>query len=360
MLIDRIATNNGNQKQKAIYELKSSMRVNVIYGIGSYATDLMRLLDSQGIGIAGACIDEEYLYDGLYFHGMKVLSFKELDTLYENYNIIIGFSDYRTAMKKLKTRTGVASVYFFDAPDSITFFDRSYVIKHSAEFEFTYRLLQDKLSKDTMVAFINSKISGTSNSLFDILVPNQYFSDMISFDDNEAFVDCGAYTGDTILKFTDKVNGKYSRIYAFEPDDANYDMLRKTIDENHMHDVHLIKKGCWSKKGKLSFVSKGGMSSISSEVIDDFIDVDTIDNVVNGEKVSYIKMDIEGAELETLIGAKNTIVKDRPKLAICVYHKPEDLITIPQFIYSIVPEYKFYLRHHQLISWETVLYAVTR
>lgn len=69
-------------------------------------------------------------------------------------------------------------------------------------------------------------------------------------------------------------------------------------------------------------------------------------------------MDIEGSELAALRGAEKTIKKSKPKLAICVYHKPEDLITIPQFISSLVPEYKFFLRHHQYISWDTVLYAI--
>ncbi len=68
-------------------------------------------------------------------------------------------------------------------------------------------------------------------------------------------------------------------------------------------------------------------------------------------------MDVEGAELKSLIGAKNTIIKNKPRLAICVYHKPEDICEIPEYILSLVPEYKFYLRHYSSINWETVLYA---
>lgn len=68
-------------------------------------------------------------------------------------------------------------------------------------------------------------------------------------------------------------------------------------------------------------------------------------------------MDIEGSELRALMGSEETIKKYKPKLAICIYHKREDLITIPQYIKIIVPEYKLYLRAHFPYVSETVLYA---
>ena len=86
--------------------------------------------------------------------------------------------------------------------------------------------------------------------------------------------------------------------------------------------------------------------------------IEGYDNIVDQEGVTFIKMDIQGSELAALHGAENTIRKSKPKLAICIYHKPEDLITIPQYIYSVMPDYKLYLRNHQFISKETVLYAI--
>lgn len=86
-----------------------------------------------------------------------------------------------------------------------------------------------------------------------------------------------------------------------------------------------------------------------------------MDEVIKDNFVSFIKMDIEGSELETLKGAENTILKNMPILAICVYHKPEDLITIPQYISSLqtsTQKYSFYLRHHSYMLTETVLYAI--
>lgn len=85
-----------------------------------------------------------------------------------------------------------------------------------------------------------------------------------------------------------------------------------------------------------------------------------MDDVVRDEKVTFLKFDIEGSELKGLIGAKETIRKNRPDLAICVYHKREDLYTIPNYILNLCPDYKIYLRHYQLSKYETVLRATCR
>ena len=77
------------------------------------------------------------------------------------------------------------------------------------------------------------------------------------------------------------------------------------------------------------------------------------------ERVTFIKMDIEGAELESLKGAGRIIIREqKPKLAICVYHKKEDIFDIPEYILSLNPKYKLYLRHYTLGEWDTVLYAI--
>lgn len=73
--------------------------------------------------------------------------------------------------------------------------------------------------------------------------------------------------------------------------------------------------------------------------------------------MTFIKMDIEGSELNVLKDARKTIMKYKPRLAICIYHKPEDIYEIPEYILSIVPEYRFWIRHYSSYTWETALYA---
>lgn len=88
------------------------------------------------------------------------------------------------------------------------------------------------------------------------------------------------------------------------------------------------------------------------------IQVGTVDKELEGEPVTFIKMDVEGAEREALIGAERTIRKYAPKLAISVYHRPEDIWELPEIILRYNPDYQLFLRHYSLNSCETVLYAV--
>lgn len=118
-------------------------------------------------------------------------------------------------------------------------------------------------------------------------------------------------------------------------------------------------KGLWDKEGSLSFASnEGGSSGQFSENGAYVMEVTSLDSVLHDEEITFLKMDIEGSELNALKGAKLTIQMHKPKLAICVYHKPEDILVIPKYIKTLVPEYKFYLRHYSSYNTETVLYAI--
>jgi hypothetical protein len=121
--------------------------------------------------------------------------------------------------------------------------------------------------------------------------------------------------------------------------------------------VSVHNKGLWSAPATLPFaVWHGTSASAVSGEGEVSVEADTIDRLAPG--ATFIKLDVEGAELEALKGAAGTMRRNRPKLAVCVYHKPGDLFEIPLFIKSLAPEYRFYLRQHQPVACETVLYAV--
>lgn len=174
----------------------------------------------------------------------------------------------------------------------------------------------------------------------------------------EVFVDCGCYDGTSSIDFWKWCQGN-GKIYAFEPDGKNIEVCRENLKKIGEPNYCLIEKGTWSKETVLRFKANSESTSQICEDGDAEVAVTSIDNVVLEEnRISFIKMDIEGAELEALKGAVNTIKKNRPRLAISVYHKMEDILEIPMFIHSIVPDYKFYLRSYVPIDTETVLYAV--
>jgi FkbM family methyltransferase len=224
---------------------------------------------------------------------------------------------------------------------------------------------EDDLSRQTLVNVLSARINADPIFLRDIVKKNQYFPEgIMQFSEEEIFVDGGAFNGDTFLAFLDVVKGKFARYYAFEPDPKNYKELSEKVcvDEKR---VEIFLKGLWSVPALLNFSTGNGSASslLLSEASDKGsffqsiqVQVDTIDHLCSDATV--IKMDIEGAELEALRGAMKTILRNYPKLAICVYHRPEHLFEIPLFIHSIAPEYHLYLRHHSEVETETVLYAI--
>lgn len=187
----------------------------------------------------------------------------------------------------------------------------------------------------------------------------QYFNtDFLQYAEEEVFVDAGCCDLGTSIKLS-KHCRKLRKVYAFEPDLDNYHVCMKKKDYFDDGVVELFQKGTWSERKTLYFNATADGSSHIVEQGEVSIEVMTIDEAVDSkEKVTFIKMDVEGSELESLKGAQNTIKKDKPKLAICIYHKPEDMITIPLYIKSLVPEYRLFLRHHSNGAGETVLYAV--
>lgn len=184
---------------------------------------------------------------------------------------------------------------------------------------------------------------------------DEQYLDVFAPVDDEIIIDAGAYDGKTALRFLKWGEGKVKHVYSFELDPANVPKCEENL-KGHEDKVTLINKGTWSKNGRIYITPASAGSHVSDRGTVE-AGLTSIDDIVRDEKVTFIKMDVEGAELESLKGAKNTIIKNHPRLAICAYHKNSDLYELPEYILSLVPEYKFYLRHYSSREWETVLYA---
>ena len=228
-----------------------------------------------------------------------------------------------------------------------------------------YSYLSDPLSKFVFKSIIDIYLTGNIGVLSQTMGERQYFpvigmSDHIpgfAFDENECFVDCGAFDGDTIKEFRELTQERFGRVYAFEADPGNYRKLFERFGDDKR--VVIRDEAVWSSKCELKFCANNGSSSAIDEIGTVCIKAVAIDDVIpKNEDVSFIKMDIEGSELEALKGGTELIKRCHPKLAICIYHKLEDMWEIPLYIKSLFGGYNIYIRNYQDRLDEIVCYAI--
>lgn len=173
--------------------------------------------------------------------------------------------------------------------------------------------------------------------------------------DEAIFIDGGCFHGETSKRFASWAKS-YQKIIAFEPDAHNIAIAEKNLEE--LENVILWKAGLYDQNTRLSFSRLGieGSGSQITEKGEEKIEAKALDSVVK-DRVSLIKLDIEGSERRALQGASAIIQRDRPRLAICLYHKPEDIWEIPTFIKNLVPEYHMAVRHYMTYIYDTILYC---
>lgn len=224
-----------------------------------------------------------------------------------------------------------------------------------------FRLMADDASRREYLAQMRFRLLGDFASLPAPAQGDAYFrEELFSLRRDEMLVDCGAFDGDTLDLFLKKTAHSFGGAVAFEPDPENYAKLVARIDSmpsktRERVAAHQAATGETNTR-VLMDVGKGVASKIGTGGCE--VDCVSLDSMLRDVPVSFIKMDIEGSELETLAGARELIRKNTPILAICAYHKQSDLWNIPLFIHDLSPDYSFHLRPHDLEGWDVVCYAI--
>jgi len=272
--------------------------------------------------------------------------------------------------------------YLFNGQSGIVDWDaRQFFFKNQDRVHEVASWFFDEESKNTYLQSVIHRQTSNPSDLpgYD---ENGYFRhSFFTYGNNEVLIDCGAYTGDTIQEFL-SMNIPYEKIVAFEPDSKNFGAL-KSVAKNEGSKIMLINAGVHNKDSiiyllgrSVSETPKGvtgedhieyynlnltqGVSETPKGVTGEVcVQVCSIDTLHLEEKITFIKMDIEGAEMKALIGAKETILRDKPKLAICLYHSNEDMIAIAEYIHELVPEYKLYVRRNEIQPFSHVVLFAT-
>jgi len=214
------------------------------------------------------------------------------------------------------------------------------------------------------------EVLGVPSSIFAIFVLKQYECARSSIpckaEHGDFVIDAGACWGDSSLYFANEVS-RTGRVYSFEFLPRNLEIMRRNIAVNsHLRDcIDIIEKPLWNASDQpLYYTEDGPATRVTKESPGtgcDKVMTLSIDDFVAGQKVEridFVKMDIEGAEINALQGAAGTIKKFRPKLAISIYHDLDGFTKIPLFLESLGAGYDFYLSHYTIHLEETILYGV--
>ncbi len=338
----------------------------IIYGIGSLGENIINILKSNNITPVAIC-DSNPLKIGKKILGLEVISIQQALNEFIDFNILIAsetfYEEIRAFLLKYVSSDKIFPLNFVNKIEAIGF--KSMCEKVEDRFVRLHNNLYDEKSKKVLENILMGRVSGEKKYYKQAYSPYMYFNDITCLTNNESFIDGGAASGETFFEFIKLVNNDYKKIYAYEPFE---EMFNNCIDiknrflENDQR-IILNKVGLYSSCRTIGFdtsIGEGSCRIDESFGHNTQVNVVSLDDTINDD-VTFIKLDIEGSELEALKGAKKIIQKNKPKLAICVYHKTEDLLTIPEYIMSLGLPYKYYLRHHGLASfykYETVFYAV--
>lgn len=281
----------------------------------------------------------------------------------QNTIVVITCAAYEQVMSQISSIFSGDVILFDSAWHDFNHPFEEYFNANHASFNQVFNELADQTSQKTLLGIINYRINHDQRFLYDICSRHcEYFdADIVKLSDGEVFVDGGAYTGDTLLEFLSSVNRAYKKIICFEPDPTNYDKLMRTITAQKMHNIVCYNNALCKERCVLhldTHTHNGASScfiSTNGDTIVNGVSLDSLDELTD---TTFIKLDIEGLELNALRGAYNLISNAHPKLAVCVYHNYDDLIQIPLFLRRIYPNYKLYLRHYSLTAFETICYAI--
>jgi len=227
-----------------------------------------------------------------------------------------------------------------------------------AEHAATLDAFMDTESRRTLDALMLYRLTWDQHWLDAVRMPEKsiYFADgLLPIGEDEVLVDGGAYDGDTVRAFSARVGGRYRHIHAFELDPDN---ARKfAAKSGDMPNVTLHACGLWDGPARVNLKGEIDLGRRIDASLPGQHRLEALDDLDIGP-VTLIKLDVEGAEANALRGARQTIARHRPNMAVCTYHRPDDLSVLTGALRDLPGGYRLKLRHHSPILFDSVIYAV--
>lgn len=236
----------------------------------------------------------------------------------------------------------------------------AHLVHHRASEVLEAALLwDDAASRQEFLSQIRWRLFFDFDALANPVEHPAYFPpDLLSMTAEDVFVDCGAYDGDTLASLVAQPGPAFRKAIAFEPDPASFAKLKQRLSAlSRRGSVVLHQAATGALTGRCRFQA-GGSPTSALGAGDTEVECVTLDDALEGVAPTYIKMDIEGEELNALEGARHVIQRHAPILAISSYHRQDHLWNVARLIDSIRTGYRFFLRPHMQETWDLVCYAI--
>ncbi len=331
-----------------------------LYGFGFLGRWALPRLKTQGINIV-SCYDANAALKGPSADGVPIYPATAIQSARPDFVFIAA----RHAVKEVSAMLSDAGIRHvsYDAWHAASDFG---AFRHIHDY-----VLGDDRSKMVLRAILMAMFKGDKSYCAAVFEKDQYFClPQFCGSDKEIYVDAGAFVGDSAERFIWAHNGIFARIYAFEPGPTQFAALqarmRRLTEEWALDPATIVsvKAGLGETDCSLSAGSANEqLTSLAirrnSEPTGVTVDIINLDSFLKGNRITFLKADVEGMEMALLKGAASSIRQHKPKIAICVYHYPADIPDITNYLATLVPAYRFAMRHHSPQLMETVLYCWT-
>ena len=336
--------------------LKKTDKPIVLYGMGNGADKIVSVLNEREIEFKGIFASNGFVRNKQVY-GLQIESYSALKDRFGEMIVLLCFGTHRAeVMENIEKINREQELYAPEVPVvGKGLFNKEYYEANRCEFEKIYSLLADEKSKETFKNIIKYKISGKIDYLTECEEdPSEPYNSFLNNRGREVILDLGAYNGDTALEFS-SVFPDYSKIIAVEPDKKTFKKL--LINTEGLRDIYRHNLCVSDFSGRGFFLMNGGRNSLVGD--GEETDCVTVDDLAGNQNITLIKMDVEGEEAKAIKGAKETILKNKPRLIISAYHRTEDFLQLPKEVLGIREDYKIYMRHFPSIpAWDTVYYFV--
>jgi FkbM family methyltransferase len=243
--------------------------------------------------------------------------------------------------------------YLFDRP--------SRILAQAPKIEAAFGLLADDESRRQFVDLLRFRLRLDYDAIPQNGDDNYFPPGLVKLPSDVTFVDCGAFTGDTIERFLAVQGDRFRRIVALEPDEVNFSRLCdyvRRMGGSRESRTRTYRAAVGSSHRVERFDSSGDMSASFSASGTSEVEVLPLDEILSDDEKLYIKFDVEGAEMDALRGARRILSDSRPALAVCVYHRPEDMWDVPLHLHDVGAGHEFYLRTEGTDGMDVVCYAL--